>query len=229
VVGANDDACALVVVRVVILPALGGGERLLAVGADDDARTLVVVRVILAPALGDGKRFLAVGADDDARALVVARVIVAPALGGGERLLAVGADDGARALVVIRVILGDGLGLDVAPALGSSGRLLAVEAKEEWGFFSLRRLVGTWCPACKIRLANPAVDLGCARGVAAGPKLFETWRVSRPPGAFFPCFFLADVATATAPAAPPSPESIQRIWIEGLMTGGGHGSHFVFY
>ncbi len=60
-------------------------------------------------------------------------------------------------------------------------------------------------------------------------KLFKTFGVSRPPGAFLPCFFLADVATATAPAAPPSAEeSIQRIWRDGLMLGGVGGA-MIFY
>ncbi len=74
------NACALVVVRVVlgnglgldITPTPGGGEHLLAVGADDDARALIVVRVVLGNGLG---------------------LDVAPALGGGGCLLAVRAEE----------------------------------------------------------------------------------------------------------------------------------------
>ncbi len=62
----------------------------------------------------------------------------------------------------------------------------------------------------------------------AGPKLFETLKVLRPPGALFSCFFFANVATATAPAAPPSPDSIRRIWSKGLMMGGVVGAIFLF-
>ena len=60
-----------------------------------------------------------------------------------------------------------------------------------------------------------------ARGGFWRPKLFETFGVSRPPGAYLPCFFPANVVPATAPAAPPSTESIQRIWSNGVILGDG--------
>jgi hypothetical protein len=70
------------------------------------------------------------------------------------------------ALVIVQVVLGDGFGLNIAPALGSGERLLAVGAAEECGFFASRLLVGTRCPPRELRLAHPAVKLGCARGVS---------------------------------------------------------------
>ena len=51
----------------------------------------------------------------------------------------------------------------------------------------------------------------------------------RPPVACFSCFFLASVATATAPAAPSSPVPLQRIRREGLMPKGVVGAIVPFY
>jgi hypothetical protein len=53
--------------------------------------------------------------------------------------------------------------------------------------------------------------------------------VFKPPVAFFSCFFLAAMATATAPAAPSSPMLFQRIQREGLMLKGVMGVIVLFY
>jgi hypothetical protein len=51
----------------------------------------------------------------------------------------------------------------------------------------------------------------------------------RPPVACFSCFFLASVATATAPAAPSSPVPLRGIRREGLMLKGVVGAIVPFY
>ncbi len=83
----------------------------------------------------------------DACALIVVRVVLGNGFG----------------LDVIQVILGDGFGLDVAPTLGVGER---VGMEEGRGLFALCPFVGTRCPACKLRLTNPAVELDCAPGVS---------------------------------------------------------------
>ncbi len=80
-------------------------------------------------------------------------------------------------------------------------------------------LRGLGVPPVSSGLRTPPSNLAACGGFWC-PKLFETFGVLRPPGAYLPCFFPADVVTATAPAAPPSAESIQRIWSNGLMLGG---------
>jgi hypothetical protein len=90
-------------------------------------------------------------------------------------------------------------------------------------------LWGFGVPPANSGLCTPLSTLAARGGLQrpAGPKLFKTLRVLRPPGAFFPCFFLADMATATAPVVPSSPESIRRILSKGLMTGGVVGAIFL--
>jgi hypothetical protein len=106
-------------------------------------------------------------------------------------------------------------------------------------FFRLRRsrdksfsscafLRGLGVPPASSGSRTPPLNLA-ARGGFRRPKLFETFGVSRPPGAFLPCFFPANVATATAPAVPPSAEeSIRRIRSDGLMLGGVVGAMIFF-
>jgi hypothetical protein len=89
-------------------------------------------------------------------------------------------------------------------------------------------LRGLGVPLASSGSRTPPSNLA-ARGGFRRPKLLETLGVSRPPGAFLPCFFPADVATATAPAVPPSAKSIRRIRSDGLMVGGVVGAMILFY
>jgi hypothetical protein len=161
----------------------------------------------------------------------VGRVVGAAAPFGGPCLAA---GPPATRVVVVRVILDEDFGLGVAILLTPCLPLTAANA-----FFRSRRSRDDSFSSCAFLRGlgvPPASSGSCTlpsnlaeRGGFRRPKLFETFGVSRPPGAFLPCFIPANVVTATVPAALPSAEeSIQRIWSNGLMLGGVVGAMMFF-
>ncbi len=113
-------------------------------------------------------------------------------------------------------------------------RLLTIKAEKELHLSALRLLAGSpilgplpWHP----KLARPTVKLGCLRGVPTPrrPKIVGDLEGLKASRGRFPCFFSADVATATAPAAPSSLVLFQKSRREGLMMKKVVGAIVFFY